>query len=265
MDRRANWNFPNNCSIDLALLSGSSLSRAFAKSITIPFTSPLLESTMPLRLMPKPCINSEAFSVGLISEARPDLRALAPSDALIPPSFMAVRKKARSSTSPPSCLITGPALGIAMVKSSMEVTVWFSTAFRKLIFFARSSVAVPNALVRDIVVASACSFSTLPSTASLVASATCAKRSAPCLPIAAASAARPMVFSTATPYLVYSAASAWMSLTMRSVSSLVVKSSPYTRLKRRACSSIFMNVLLAAVPRYAKGIVKPTISCLPAH
>ena len=183
------------------------MSSAFAKSITMPFTSPLLDSTIPFRLIPKPFMNSDAFSVGLISDARPDLSALALSDALIPPSFMAVRKKARSSTSPPSCLITGPAFGMAIVKSSMEVTVWFSTAFKKLIFFASSSVAVPNALVSEMVVANACSFSTLPKTASLVASATWARRSAPILPIAAASAASSIVFSTATPYLVYSFAS----------------------------------------------------------
>ena len=84
------------------------------------------------------------------------MSALAPSDALIPPSFIAVRKNARSSTEPPSCLTTGAALGIAIVKSSIERTVWFSTALRKSIFFARSSAAMPKELVNDIVVSSAC-------------------------------------------------------------------------------------------------------------
>ena len=103
VDRRANWNLPNICSIARARFSGSRVSRASAMPRTIPFTSPLLASTMPLMLMPNPCINSLAFALGLIIEARPDLSALAPSDALMPPSFIAVRKNARSSTLPPSC------------------------------------------------------------------------------------------------------------------------------------------------------------------
>ena len=94
--------------------------------------------------------------VGLIIDARPDFNALAPSDALIPPSFIAVRKNARSSTFPPSCLTTGAALGIAIVKSSIERTVWFSTAFKKLIFCANSSADKPKAFCNEIVVSSAC-------------------------------------------------------------------------------------------------------------
>ena len=82
---------------------------------------------------------SLALSVGLIRDARPDFNALAPSDALIPPSFMAVKKNAKSFTSPPSCFTTGAALGIAVVMSSRDTTVWFSTAFRKLIASANSS------------------------------------------------------------------------------------------------------------------------------
>ena len=54
-------------------------------------------------LTPRSPRNALAFADGLIKDARPDLSALAPSDALIPPSFIAVRKNARSSTSPPSC------------------------------------------------------------------------------------------------------------------------------------------------------------------
>ena len=190
-----------------ARLSGSKVSSAFAKSTTVDLTSPAFASTIPLIFTPRPMSIFDAFSDGLIKEARPDLSALAPSDALIPPSFIAVRKNARSSTSPPSCLTTGPAFGIAIVKSSIETTVWFSTALRKSILFAKSSVATPNALVTEIVVSSACSCSTPPSTASLVASETCASKSAPILPIAAALAAISIVFSTATPYFVYSFAS----------------------------------------------------------
>ena len=64
---------------------------------------PWFDSTIPLILMPSSPRNLLAFVDGLINDARPDLSALAPSDALIPPSFIAVRKNARSSTSPPSC------------------------------------------------------------------------------------------------------------------------------------------------------------------
>ena len=123
-------------------------------------------------LIPKPLSISLATPVGLISDARPDFRALAPSDALIPPSRIAVSKKARSSTSPPSCLTTGPAFGTAIVRSAIDVIVWFSTAFKKSILFARSSVATPKASVIDIVVLKASPSSTLPRTPSLVASVT---------------------------------------------------------------------------------------------
>ena len=126
----------------------------------MPFRSPLFASTTPLILIPIAASISEVFFVGLIIEARPDFNAFAPSDALIPPSFIAVMKKARSSTSPPSCLTTGAALGIAIVKSSIERTVWFSTALRKSIFFARSSVERPNAFCKEIVVSNACCCST---------------------------------------------------------------------------------------------------------
>ena len=154
--------------------------------------------------MPRSPSIPAAFLDGLINDARPDLSALAPSDALIPPSFMAVRKNARSSTSPPSCLITGPAFGIAIVKSSIDTTVWFSTALRKLILLVKSLAETPKAFVNDIVVSSAFSCSTPPRTASLVASATCAVSSAPVLPMAAASAAIFIVSVTATPYFVNS-------------------------------------------------------------
>ena len=166
---RANWNLPNNCSIARARFSGSSVSKALAIPITVALTSPLLFSTIPLTLILKPARKSDAFLLGLIMDARPDLSALAPSDALIPPSFIAVRKNVRSSTLPPSCLTTGAAFGIAIVRSSIEVTVWFSTALRKSIFPASSSVDEPKAFVSDMVVSSAWFWSTLPSTASLLA------------------------------------------------------------------------------------------------
>ena len=156
VDRRANWNLPNICSIALARLSGSSVSNALAKPTTVPLRSPALLFTIPLILIPSPASISAAFLEGLIIEARPDLSALAPSDALIPPSFIAVMKNARSSTSPPSCLITGAAFGIAIVKSSIDKTVWFSTALRKLILLASCSEDIPKAFCKDIVVSRAC-------------------------------------------------------------------------------------------------------------
>ena len=136
--------------------------------------------------MPSFPTKSEAFWLGLIKDARPDFSALAPSDALIPPSFIAVRKKDRSLTSPPSCLTTGAAFGIAIVKSSMLRAVWFSTAFKKSTLFASSSVETLNASVRLIVVCNASDCPTPPRTASFAAWSICWRRSAPVLPIAAA-------------------------------------------------------------------------------
>ena len=110
---------------------------------------------MPWTLTPRDSSISAAFPVGLIKAAKPDFKALAPSEALIPPSFIAVRKKARSSTLPPSCFTTGPAFGIAIVRSLMAVMVSFSTELRKLILPAKSSAATPNASVTAIVALSA--------------------------------------------------------------------------------------------------------------
>ena len=56
---------------------------------------------MPIKSIPKPLNLSVATFVGLIRDASPDFNALAPSLALIPPSLIAVRYKARSFTSPP--------------------------------------------------------------------------------------------------------------------------------------------------------------------
>ena len=111
------------------------MSNACAKPTTVLLISPLFASTIALILIPRSESIPAAFLDGLIKDARPDLSAFAPSDALMPPSFIAVIKNAKSSTLPPSCLTTGPAFGIATVKSSILRTVWFSTAFKKLILF----------------------------------------------------------------------------------------------------------------------------------
>ena len=51
--------------------------------------------------MPNPLNFSTATFVGLIKDASADLRAFAPSDALIPPSRIAVKYNAKSCTLPP--------------------------------------------------------------------------------------------------------------------------------------------------------------------
>ena len=194
--------------------------------MTVPLMSPAFASTMPFRFIPRSSKNFADFSAGLINEARPDLSAFAPSEALMPPSRIAVKKNARSSMFPPSCLTTGAAFGIAIVKSDIAVIVWFSTAFKKSIFLARSAEAMPKALVKEIVVCRASCCSTSPRTASLVAFVTCSVRATPIRPIWAASAARARVFSTSMPYLVNSSASLRTSLKACSVSTPVVNSSP---------------------------------------
>ena len=148
---------------------------------------------------PKLLITSTVFSVGLIIEARPDFNALADSAALIPPSRIAVRNSARSCTSPPSCLTTGPALGIATTRSLRDVEVWFSTALRKLIDSASSLVFKLNALCRDRVADIASCLSTSPRIARRVVSATDSSNSFPVLPVAAISAANPIVSFAAAP------------------------------------------------------------------
>ena len=112
------------------LSSGASVSNALANPTTVPFKSPAFALTIPFILTPRFARKSDAFLDGLINAESPDLSALAPSDALMPPSFIAVKKNARSSTLPPSCLTTGAAFGIAVVISSIDRTVWFSTALR---------------------------------------------------------------------------------------------------------------------------------------
>ena len=132
-DILANWNFPNSCSIAFDLLSGSRLSKDFCSATIVPVRSPALDVTIPAISIPNPANISLATFVGLIRDAIADLIALAPSEAFTPPSFIAVRYRAKSCTSPPNDLITGPAFGIASVRSARLVDVWFSTALRKLI------------------------------------------------------------------------------------------------------------------------------------
>jgi hypothetical protein len=74
----------------MELVPGFKASRAVCSSRIIPVKSPALSLTIFLRLIPIPANCSCATFVGLISDASADFKALAPSDALIPPSFIAV-------------------------------------------------------------------------------------------------------------------------------------------------------------------------------
>ena len=226
VDILANWNFPNSCSIALDFCRGSRVSRASARDITVPRKFPALASTIPTTSMPKLARRFLASSVGLINLPRDDLSAFAPWAADIPPSLIAVRKKARSSTSPPKAFTTEPAFGIASLKSSIDRIVWFSAAFRKFTLSDNSSIETPKALVREMVVSRASSCSSPPKTDSLVACLTCASRASPMFPIWATRAARPTVFSTAIPYLVNSSASSLTFSRALSVSPVVVNMSP---------------------------------------
>ena len=173
---------------------------------------------MPFKLIPSFAAASDAALDGLIKDARPDFNAFAPCSALIPPSFIAVRKNARSSTLPPSCLIIGATLGIAFDKSSRLKTVWFSTELRKSIVFPSSADPIEKAFCNAIVVSNALSCATPPRTASLLACFTTSSNCFPELPAAAASAAIPIVSATLSPYLVYSFAMSRMFLSALSVS-----------------------------------------------
>ena len=132
--KRANWYLPNKSDKTCCFDIPSNWFKASAKSLMIPMKFPLFWLTMASRSMPNLATFSRADFAGLISDARPDLRAFAPSAAETPPSRIAVSKTAMSSTVPPRPLMTGATLGMASERSSMLVTVWFSTAFRKLIF-----------------------------------------------------------------------------------------------------------------------------------
>ena len=67
------------------------MSNAFCNSNIVPVKFPALFVTIPPRSIPNPANISLATLVGLISDAKDDLIAFAPSDALIPPSFIAVK------------------------------------------------------------------------------------------------------------------------------------------------------------------------------
>ena len=67
------------------------MSKAFCKSKRVLVKLPAFDVTIFLRSIPNPANNPVATLVGLISDANPDFSALAPSDALIPPSRIAVR------------------------------------------------------------------------------------------------------------------------------------------------------------------------------
>ena len=128
---------------------------AVPKSVIIPIMSPLFLATRASMSMFIKAICSLALFVGLIKEARPDLRPLAAFSAVTPPSRIAVIITAKSSTSPPSPLTTVATLGIARDMSSIVKIVWFSTAFKKSIFDANSSLVTANAVCKEMVVSSA--------------------------------------------------------------------------------------------------------------
>ena len=64
----------------------------------------------------------------------------------------------------------GAAFGIAVVISSKDVTVWFSTAFKKSIVPAKSAEEILKAFCNEIVVCNACCESICPKTDRRVAS-----------------------------------------------------------------------------------------------
>ena len=72
------------------------MSNPACKSKRVAVTFPALSFTIAFKLIPKSANLAIATSVGLIKEAKADLRAFAPSVALIPPSLIAVKYKARS-------------------------------------------------------------------------------------------------------------------------------------------------------------------------
>ena len=135
-------------------------------------------------------------------------------------------KNAKSFTSPPSCWITGATFGIAVVISSSDTTVWFSTALRKSIDAAKSSDDILNAFCKEIVVSSAFWVSTCPRIESLVACTVWRCKSRPEKPAAAASAARLTVCETATPYCVKDCPRAVILSSAASVSAFGVNRSP---------------------------------------
>ena len=130
--------------------------------------------------------------------------ALAASEAGIPPSRIATIMRARSPILPPKPLTTGPALIIPVTKSLRVVEVWFSTAFKRLIELVKPSVSCLNTLWIARVAFIASVRSTSPSTESLIASRVASSISFPSRPVAAISAAIPIVSEAATPIVLES-------------------------------------------------------------
>ena len=153
---RLYWCLPNSLE-DKTSWSGPAIPlNASANSVIKPMKLPRLLLAIFSRSIPNPWATSRACLVGAIRLAKPDFRALAPSAAPTPPSRIAVKRTERSSMLPPRPLMVGATRGIADVMSSRLVTVWFSTALRKFVFSARSSVATPKADCIEIVASSAC-------------------------------------------------------------------------------------------------------------
>ena len=67
------------------------MSSAFCNSNIVAVKFPALLVTIPPKSIPNPANISFATLVGLMRDAKDDLIAFAPSDALIPPSFIAVK------------------------------------------------------------------------------------------------------------------------------------------------------------------------------
>ena len=222
----ANWYLPKTFSITLERSRSVSGCSACANPVTVFLRFPWLASTIPLILIPTAAAALDAALLGLIKDASPDLSALAPCAAEIPPSCIAAMKYAKSFTSPPSCWITGATFGIASVKSSSATTVWFSTALRKSIVPAIAEVSIWKAFLSAIVVSNAFSCVTPPSTASLFVCSTSCSNPLPEKPAAAASAAILIVSETLRPYFVYSSPNARIFFKAASVAPWSVNMSP---------------------------------------
>ena len=72
------------------------MSRAACKPRIVPVKFPAFDVTIFFKSIPIALNFLAATSVGLIKAARPDFKALALSEALIPPSLIAVRYRASS-------------------------------------------------------------------------------------------------------------------------------------------------------------------------
>ena len=152
----AYWYLPNTLDSSTCWSGPESFCNALENSVISPMKSPLFSWAIFFMLMPYDSATADAALVGDIRLAKPDFRAFAPSAALTPPSRIAVSNTDKSSMLPPSPLMTGATRGIACVMSSRLVIVWFSTALRKFVFAASSSLETPNADCILIVASSAC-------------------------------------------------------------------------------------------------------------